>query len=626
MRYISRSPLLSTLAFLALSAPAAAQMSAVTLDLGTLGGTRSSGYKVNNNGGVIGFSTLPGEMSDLAFYHDGSSMQQITLGGTSSTATDLNDAGQVVGGGYTQDNLEFQAFYFHNGQARMLSLGGSFGTATAINESGKVVGYSSLVGDMEVHAFFYDPATDIMTDLGTLGGTTSLALNINEAGQIIGFSYTTGDIATQGFRYSNGQMIPLTLDPAGSSWVREMNSSGQVVGGSMTAGGEIHAYVYDGIQIVDLGTLGGSVSEAVAINDAGVVVGNSRLAGDADSVGFFFAGNGMQPLSMGGSQSLVVDINNAGLIAGEGYLPGDSNYTAFLYENGQYSAVSLGGSFAYSIALNEQGDLIGAGQLAGSTVVLGFRLDSAGLQTLNLGGTCSFAWDINERGDVTGESWTAGDSEIHAFLAPGVFDNVAPTTTASTSASPNGAGWFNANVSLNLNASDNQGGSGVREIRYSLDGGANFTTVSGGSASIPFSADGIHAVQYFAVDNANNQGAAQSFTVQLDKTAPAVTVSTNPSVLSPPNKKMRPVTVSGWVSENLSGVASSTYRVVDEYGQIQPSGSFTVNANGSYSFVVSLQADRDNKDKNGRIYTVFVQAVDAAGNARESSATVTVPK
>jgi hypothetical protein len=47
-----------------------------------------------------------------------------------------------------------------------------------------------------------------------------------------------------------------------------------------------------------------------------------------------------------------------------------------------------------------------------------------------------------------------------------------------------------------------------------------------------------------------------------------------------------------------SGVqaASAAYQVIDEYGQIQPSGSFTPGADGSYAFTVALQASRRGGD------------------------------
>jgi hypothetical protein len=65
--------------------------------------------------------------------------------------------------------------------------------------------------------------------------------------------------------------------------------------------------------------------------------------------------------------------------------------------------------------------------------------------------------------------------------------------------------------------------------------------------------------------------------------------------------------------------------VMDEYGQIQPSGSITL-VNGSYSFTVALQASRRGNDPDGRHYMIAVSAKDIAGNLGGASAIVTVPR
>jgi len=115
--------------------------------------------------------------------------------------------------------------------------------------------------------------------------------------------------------------------------------------------------------------------------------------------------------------------------------------------------------------------------------------------------------------------------------------------------------------------------------------------------------------------------------VNIDLTPPAVSVSANPASLWPPNGKMVPVTVSGNITDNLSGVNPSTaaFVVVDEYGSIQPSGPVTLGSGGSYSFIVSLQASRKGNDKDGRQYVITVSAKDFAGNLGSAATTVTVP-
>lgn len=101
-----------------------------------------------------------------------------------------------------------------------------------------MVGFSKIAGDAEDHAFSWTQAGGIV-DLGTLGGTWSFAVALNSRGQVVGESQSAGG------------------DPHAFSWTR--------------AGG-----------MVDLGTIGGPSSSATAVNDRGRVVGSSDLASGED--------------------------------------------------------------------------------------------------------------------------------------------------------------------------------------------------------------------------------------------------------------------------------------------------------------------------------------------------------
>jgi hypothetical protein len=113
----------------------------------------------------------------------------------------------------------------------------------------------------------------------------------------------------------------------------------------------------------------------------------------------------------------------------------------------------------------------------------------------------------------------------------------------------------------------------------------------------------------------------------LDNTPPAITVTANPASLWPPNSKMVSVTISGAITDTLSGVnpSTATFAVLDEYGTVQPSGPVSVGQNGAYSFTISLQAMRNGQDLDGRLYTITVSAKDNAGNLGSASTAVVVP-
>jgi hypothetical protein len=113
----------------------------------------------------------------------------------------------------------------------------------------------------------------------------------------------------------------------------------------------------------------------------------------------------------------------------------------------------------------------------------------------------------------------------------------------------------------------------------------------------------------------------------VDTTPPSVTVFAAPNVLWPPNGKMVPVTVSGTIVDTGTGVDVNrlSYRVNDEYGSVQPSGRLSLSADGAYSFTVSLQASRLGADRDGRGYSIIVEATDGAGNRAWNAAAVIVP-
>jgi len=69
------------------------------------------------------------------------------------------------------------------------------------------------------------------------------------------------------------------------------------------------------------------------------------------------------------------------------------------------------------------------------------------------------------------------------------------------------------------------------------------------------------------------------------------------------------------MSPNRSGVLAVTYRVIDEYGTVQPAGVLTLRADGSFTQVLTLEAARKGTDKDGRTYQIIVTATDHAGNA-----------
>jgi hypothetical protein len=102
------------------------------------------------------------------------------------------------------------------------------------------------------------------------------------------------------------------------------------------------------------------------------------------------------------------------------------------------------------------------------------------------------------------------------------LDITPPNSQATVSPAPNALNWNNSPVVVTITAQDN-GGSGVKEIRYQIDGGP-VTVVPGAMASFSLSAEAIHTVRYWAVDGAGNVELQNTLRVGIDLTPPRIAV------------------------------------------------------------------------------------------------------
>ena len=295
------------------------------VDLGTLvGGKESEATAVNASGQVVGWSyTSSGNIHAFSWTHAGGMVDLGTLGSGSSEATAVNASGQVVGWSYTSSgNVHAFSWTHAGGMVDLGTLGGTESEAVAVNDSGQVVG-GSTTGSPYIHHAFSWTQSGGMVDLGTLGGNESNATAVNDSGQAIGWAETSS--ANQyAFSWTQaGGIVDLGTLGGGCSFADAVNDCRQVVGwacshasrGRRRAGWSTWAR-WGGIQrsrgrqqfrpgrrrvqsdffdhafawtqaggMVDLGTLGGESSEAVAVNDSGQVVGEAETgSGDPHAV------------------------------------------------------------------------------------------------------------------------------------------------------------------------------------------------------------------------------------------------------------------------------------------------------------------------------------------------------
>lgn len=254
-----------------------------------------------------------------------------------------------------------------------------------------------------------------ITPIGIVG---SMPAGINNNGQVVG-SFVSGN-STHAFLYSRDSFVDLGTLGGGYSRALAINDSGTVVGTAGNSASDTRAFVYVNGSMSDIGTLGGSNSSANAINN------NGQIAGVADSASGSFAfmyTPGVDILNLGalpgGPFSRAQGINDAGTVVG-GSLVGDfplASFHAFKYSSG--SMIDLGpqnSSWSVGQAINGNGDVVGwsnAGVNVDHAVLYSADLITD-LGTLNGFGS-SVAYDINDDGQVVGSSEVAG-RESRGFL------------------------------------------------------------------------------------------------------------------------------------------------------------------------------------------------------------------
>ena len=300
MSYATRSMLAAVAVVSAGLFTSSAHGAATIYNLGTLGGSESSGSAINASGQVTGWSYTTGGVKHAFLYTgtpgSGGAMADLgTLGGTNSVGNAINASGQVAGG---SDRAGGQHAFLYTGtpgsggaMADLGTLGGTNSYGYAINASGQVAGYADTTA-YAPHAFRYTgtPGSGgVMADLGTLGGSYSAGYAINASGQVAGWSHTTAGEA-HAIRYtgtpgSGGVMADLGTLAGGWSYGRAINASGQVAGESSTQN-ESGAFLYTGTpgvdgQRIDLGKIEpdpvytNGMSNGRAINASGQVAGQS---------------------------------------------------------------------------------------------------------------------------------------------------------------------------------------------------------------------------------------------------------------------------------------------------------------------------------------------------------------
>ena len=340
----------------------------VTYNLGTLGGSSSSGNAINDLGWVLGNANLAGDQATrAAVWIDGMKFDLGTLGGPNSVTEwpVHNDRGVIPGFAQTAE-------------------------LDPLQESWSCAAFFPPTTDNVCAGFRWFEGT--MTRLPTLGGTNGYAAGVNQRGEIVGWAENTVHDSTcnlpQVLQFEaviwrpDGkirELPPLPEDQDGAATA--INDRGDVVGISGTCDNAVGAYTakhaviwHDGVPFF-IKTFGGKGWNTPAdINNHGQVVGFADLPGDVvdgvltpQPVAFIWSeGAGIQkilPLP-GDTNTIAYAINNRGQVVGQSF-GGPEGSRAFVWQNGKsYDLNSFlpSGSPLYLVfaeGINDRGEITG---------------------------------------------------------------------------------------------------------------------------------------------------------------------------------------------------------------------------------------------------------------------------
>jgi probable HAF family extracellular repeat protein len=249
---------------------------------------------------------------------------------------------------------------------------------------------------------------------------------INESGQAAGVS---ADNTSHGkaFLWSAGMMTNLGTLGGTFSQANGINASAQVVGYSGTGDRNtpnmseiIHAFSYKNGIMTDLGAFGGNYSVASAVNDSGLIVGEFGTWDyhtiPAPVHAFSFDGTTMNDLgTLGGLISAASAVNRAGKVVGGAYDSAGNDH-AFLYYSTMTDLGTLGGATSSAAGINNLDQIVGDSYTAGGGDHAFLDTGATMLDLNQLLDGSGAGWTLNNAYAINDSGWIVGSGNNGSFL------------------------------------------------------------------------------------------------------------------------------------------------------------------------------------------------------------------
>lgn len=210
-----------------------------------------------------------------------------------------------------------------------------------------------------------------------------------------------------------------------------LNASGQVAAYSTIGSGSIYhatrfAVTNGVLSSTDLGVIAANTnSYAYSINASGQIAGVATVSGGAShavrSPAAGVSGSLVDLGTLGGTTSYAYGINSSGQVVG--YSSNGTQYHA--YRTAANSTITagadlgtFGGIASYAYGINDSGQVVGTSFTTNNLAEHAFRTSgtlTAASDIGTLGGTTSIGYAINASGQVVGTSTLTGDAVSHAF-------------------------------------------------------------------------------------------------------------------------------------------------------------------------------------------------------------------